>query len=238
LFLFNLISYALLPGLVYSVFRRLQVSRRVAWWWMWSLPAAFCYALQAGTLATDSVAAVYALASVAFALQARTSRQVSDLWFSMLAMALATGVKQSNLPLALLWLIGALPASRLLLKYRWWTAAVVLLSLSVSALPMMCLNLLHDCNWAGIPKHPGPDWETWKNVQSTSAFWSIIGNLIAVPVQNLALPIFPCYQSWNEGMQRFMAELTSCESARYLSPYYPFLLPVILARAGMPILVR
>ena len=42
-FLINVLSYLFLPGLVFSVFGRLGIQRRVAWWWMWTLPAGFCY---------------------------------------------------------------------------------------------------------------------------------------------------------------------------------------------------
>jgi len=35
LFLINWTTYLLLPGLVFSIFTRLQVRPRVAWWWMW-----------------------------------------------------------------------------------------------------------------------------------------------------------------------------------------------------------
>src|SRR6185503_3111471 len=35
LFLINFLSYLLLPGLLFSVFTRLGVRPRAAWWWMW-----------------------------------------------------------------------------------------------------------------------------------------------------------------------------------------------------------
>src|SRR5205085_12565348 len=40
----NLISYLLLPGLIYSYFVQLGVHKRLAWWWMCLLPSAYCYA--------------------------------------------------------------------------------------------------------------------------------------------------------------------------------------------------
>ena len=50
LFLTNWISYLMLPGLIFSVFTRLKVRPRVAWWWMWILPSGFCYAMQASPM--------------------------------------------------------------------------------------------------------------------------------------------------------------------------------------------
>ena len=50
-----------LPGLIYSVFIRLGIARKVAWHWMWLLPAGFNYALQAGSVANDAFGAVFAL---------------------------------------------------------------------------------------------------------------------------------------------------------------------------------
>ena len=105
LFLINFVSFLLMPGLIFSVFRRLKVSGRIAWWWMWLLPTGWCYLFQAGSVTNDAFATIYALAAVDFALRASEKKSVRDLWWSMLAVALLTGVKQTNIPLALLWFI-------------------------------------------------------------------------------------------------------------------------------------
>src|SRR5204863_6928724 len=105
LFLVNLFSFALLPGLIFSVFTRLGVRPRVAWWWMWLVPGGYCYAMQAGSLATDAYAAVYALAAVGFALRCRDTRSAQDLWLSLLSAALLTATKQTNLLLLGLWIL-------------------------------------------------------------------------------------------------------------------------------------
>ena len=54
LFLVNYIPFLLLPGLVFSVFTRLGVRARVAWSWMWLLPAGYNFLLQAGSIANDT----------------------------------------------------------------------------------------------------------------------------------------------------------------------------------------
>ncbi len=101
LFLLNFIPFLLLPGLVFSIFTRLGVRARVAWQWMWLLPTGYDFLLQAGSIANDTFPAVYALAAVDFAARAWQSRRAADLWHSILAAALLTGAKASNLPLLL-----------------------------------------------------------------------------------------------------------------------------------------
>lgn len=204
LFFINLVSYALLPGLIFSVFRQLEVTGRVAWWWMWILSGGFCYAFQAGTIANDSFAAIYALASVDFALRAGKTGQIGDLWISMLAAALTTGAKQTDIPLVLPWLIAALPALHLLWHRPWATMTIAAISLLISAMPMICLNLGHDGNWSGVPNHPGPDWTEWQSIELRSPFWGIVGNAFSLPLQQYSPPFFFCYQSWNDLMARFV----------------------------------
>ena len=70
LFLINFVSFLLLPGLIFSVFTRLGVRRRVAWHWMWLLPTGYNFLLQAGSLSNDTFPTVYALAALDFGLRA------------------------------------------------------------------------------------------------------------------------------------------------------------------------
>ena len=201
-----MLSFALLPGLIFSVFRRLQVRPRVVWWWMWLVPSGWCFVFAAGMAGNDLFAAIYGLAAVDLALRAREKHNLSDLWLSGLAAGLATGAKQIDLLLALLWFIAALPSLRLLRTRPVASLAVVVAGLLVSAAPMMCLNLRHDCTWLGTPKHPGPNWTNmpWPHLQLQSPFWGVLGNAFCLPVQNLAPPIFPFYEAWNSAMNRFV----------------------------------
>ena len=73
LFLINVVSFLLLPGLVFSVFTRLGVRRRVAWHWMWLVPTGYCLVLQAGSIGNDLFGATFALAAVDFALRAKNA---------------------------------------------------------------------------------------------------------------------------------------------------------------------
>lgn len=199
IFLINVASYLMLPGLIFSIFTRLQVRPRAAWWWMWFLSAGWCYAVQAGSDVNDAFAAIYALASVDLALRAREKNSAADLWLSMLAAALLTGTKQNNIPLALLWLIAAWPSLRLLAARPLAAIFAVAVSLLVSALPVTLLNIAHAGNWQGLPG--GAAASVWS---AGSPFWKFAGNVFCIPVQNLLPPFFPWSGDWNEMMQRFL----------------------------------
>ena len=112
LFLINAASFLLLPGLVFSLLRRVGVKPRVAWHWMWLLPTGYCYLLQAGSISNDMFGTVYALAAVDFALRARKSGRVSEVCLSVLSAALLTGARASNLPLLLPWMVALAPTWR------------------------------------------------------------------------------------------------------------------------------
>ena len=197
LFLINWLSYLMLPGLIFSVFTRLRVRPRVAWWWAWLLSSGWCYAMQAGSVGNDSFAVIYALAAVDLALRAKARGRVGDLWLSLLAVALLTNTKQTNLPLVLLWLIAAWPGLKLLLKQPAVAAVVAAMGLLVSVVPVTILNFEHQGTWTGIPANAS-------NLHLDSPFWGIVGNTFCIPLQNLLPPVFPWVDSWNAMMERFV----------------------------------
>src|SRR5262249_44827754 len=141
----------LLPGLIFSVFRRLGVGRQVSWWWMWLLASGWCYVLQASTTHNDSIATIYVLAAVDLALRSKETNRVGDLWLSLLAIALATAIKQTNIPLVLLWLVAAAPSLGLALKHRLSSLGIALLAALVSTLPTTVLNVQETGTWTGMP---------------------------------------------------------------------------------------
>lgn len=198
LFLINLISYALLPGLVYGVFTRLGVRPRVAWWWMWVLSSGWCFVLQAGSIVNDSFAAIYALAAVDLALRAKEKNSAADLCLSMLAAALITGAKQSDILLVLLWLIAAWPAFPLLKRHAIAAAVAAAFGSLISILPTTIFNLRHFGNWMGFEASQG-------GFELNSPFWGIVGNAFCLPAQNLMPPFFPWSDQWNALMDRFVA---------------------------------
>jgi hypothetical protein len=107
-FLPNWISFLFFPSLIFQVWRDWGVSPRVAWIWMWLLPTAFCYSMQASNSSNDILVTFFALA--AFALL-RGGRKVPpvDLLASLLSAALMTGTKPTMVPLLVPWAILMFP---------------------------------------------------------------------------------------------------------------------------------
>jgi hypothetical protein len=198
-FLINWISYLMLPGLIFSVFTRLGVRPRVAYWWMWLLASGWCYAMQAGSTANDSFAVIYALAAVDLALRAREKNSAPDFLLSLLAAALLTGAKQTNIPLVALWAVAAWPGARLLTARPKLTLLAVIAGLVVSCAPMIFLNLKHTGSWVGVP--PG---SLWSQCALKSPFWGVVGNAFCIPQENLQPPYLPDVDAWNAIMHRFL----------------------------------
>lgn len=191
LFLLNFFPFLLLPGLTFSVLTRFGVRARVAWQWMWLLPTGHVFLLQAGSAGNDAYPAIYALAAVDFALRAWTSRRVTDLWHSLLAIALLNGAKASNLPLTLVWLVIVFPLWRLLRQQPLGTARIAALALIVSFLPTAALNVSHCGDWSGLSlERPG--------MNMKNPFVGVGGNTVFLLLNNFCPPFFPLAGWWNQ----------------------------------------
>ena len=196
LFLPNLLSFLLLPGLVFSTFTRLGVPPRTAWWWMWLLPSGWIYAFQAGSAGNDAYAAVYALMMVDLALRARESGRGSEWRWAMIAVALLTNAKQSNAPMGLLWLLAALPGWRVGIgspKATAWTVGAALLGALVSMIPTTVMNLRMTGHWMGWPREQ----QIWVPFEPWVA---VLTNAVLIPIHNLLPPIVPGTGAWNAWM--------------------------------------
>ena len=208
LFLINVGSFLLLPGLVFSLFRRVGVRARVAWHWMWLLPTGYCYLLQAGSISNDMFSTVYALAAVDYALRARKSGRVSEVCLSVLAAALMTGAKTSNLPLLLPWVVAFVPTWRLWLVRPLACVAILPLALGASFLPMAVLNTVYAGEWSGakienVPVGSGPVW------------LHLVANGITWPLDNLAPPVFPFASAWNRAADAITPVSLTAQFRRY-----------------------
>lgn len=191
LFLLNFLPFVLLPGLIFSLLTRLGVRARVAWPWMWLMPTGYVFLLQAGSAGNDAYPVVYALAAMDFAARAWTSRRASDLWYSLLAVALLGGAKASNLPLTLPWLVLVLPLWRLWRDQPLGTARVAVMALLVSFVPTAILNFSHSGDFFGASlEHTG--------MGMKNPLVGIWGNAFLLAVNNLCPPFFPLASWWNQ----------------------------------------
>jgi hypothetical protein len=189
LFLINMVSFLFLPGLIFSVFTRLGVRRRVAWHWMWIVPTGYGFLLQAGSIGNDLFGAPFALAAVDFALRAKTSKSPRDFFASILAAALITA-KATGLPLLLPWALAILPSARLAWRWPARTAAVCALAFWASMLSMSIENARHTGDWTGMSAdRPGM-------VKAPVFRTGVSAGLVVI--QNLVPPVFPIADKWNQ----------------------------------------
>lgn len=196
LFLINFISFLLLPGLVFSVFTRLGVQRRVAWYWMWLVPTGYGFLLQAGSIGNDLFGATFALAALDLALRTKTSRSPRDFLTSILAAALLTSAKTSNLPLLLPWALALLPSLNLIFRWPLRMAGVCVLALLASALPTMVLNKKNCGDWSGMVYETG-------YFKSAPVTQTIVGAGL-LTLENFTPPVFPLADKWNQNVNRFI----------------------------------
>lgn len=189
LFLINFVSFLFLPGLVFSVFTRLGVRPRVAWHWMWLMPTGYCFLLQAASLGNDLFGALFVLAAMDFALRARVSHSSRDFFASVLAAALMTSAKPSNLPLLLPWALAMLPSAALMLRWPVRAALVAAVAALASFLPTMLLNV-HFCgDWTGLKVETG--------VSPANPLFRIGTNAFLLGLMNFNFPINPLAGWWN-----------------------------------------
>jgi hypothetical protein len=195
LFLINVMAYLLMPGMVYGAFTRLGISRRVAWHWMWLLPAGYCYAAQAGSVGNDMIAAVFLLAAIGYTLRARESGRIRDLGLGAIAAALLTGAKASNLPLLLPWAVAALGSLRLVRARPVVCGALALWWVGVSFFPIALTNAYYTGDWAGDPTNKS-------RFKIESPAYGVLGNGLLLLTANTAPPIMPFATAINEKLQQ------------------------------------
>ena len=148
--LISWVSYLLLPGLLFGLWRGLGVAGRVGWWWMWLLPTGYGFALQASGILTDLFGTVFSVAAIQLAGEARVRKDAAAARFSILAAALMVGSKASSLPLLLPWALALWPAVPLLLRQRGALFLTALLALIGSNIPTALLNVRYCRDWTGL----------------------------------------------------------------------------------------
>jgi hypothetical protein len=198
-FLANMASFLLLPGLIYSVLTRAGVRRLTAWHWMWIIPTSYCYLLQAGSIANDMFGAVFSLAAVDFALRARESGRPGGICLSVLAAALLTGAKASNLPLLLPWLIAFLSAWRVWLRRPLMLCAIAVPAAACSFLPTVVLNQRYCGDWTGLSAE-----HVTQEIGNCPVWVRLLNNTITDTLQNVVPPVFPLASQWNNLADRLI----------------------------------
>jgi len=196
IFLLNWLPFLLLPSLVFLAFRALGVNGRSARRWMWLLPSGYCFALQCSGLQNDGYAVNYLLAAIAFAAVSFHSRRTSGLWFALLAAALLTGAKVSNLPLLLPLGVLLLPVLARVKWFNWKIIFVLLLAAGSSFLPMAFLSWEHTGDWMGDPV------DQWGN-KTHGAAGAATANLILFAKDAVQPPYFPGSQRVNDLLAGF-----------------------------------
>jgi hypothetical protein len=190
-FFINWISFLLLPSLIFRTFRLAGITAKSCWWWMWLLPLGYGYVLQSGSIGNDAFATVYALASVCFVLSADRKESFSDFGWAILAVALLTGTKGSNLPLALPWFVA------MLLRYRVWISNIpkllpwMAIALMISFVPTALLNHKYTGSWSGDPANQGK-----MNLSNPSAGFA--GNSLIFAYSAVQPPVLPASSHVND----------------------------------------
>lgn len=196
-FLVSWISFLCLPGLLFRTFRLTGIAPKTCWWWMWLLPLGYGYVLQSGGIGNDAFATVYVLASVSFVLSADRKESFSDFGWAILSVALLTGVKGSNLPLALPWLVAMLTRYKIWMPHLFKLLPFVVWGLMVSFIPMAALNHKHTGSWTG-------DATNQTKVALTDPGAGVIGNSLMLSYYAAQPPVLVAPSQVNDAVARFL----------------------------------
>lgn len=212
IFLFNLTSFLFLPGLVFSLFRRMGATLRTSRAWMWVLPAGYCFALQAGSVSNDLPAAMFALAAFDFGFRWRKNTTYPCFALALASAAMMTAIKPTTLPLLLPFAVLFIGMWKPALSKPFTSILLAALFALASFLPTAALNFRQCGDWTGAAaENP-----VYGQVRP---LLGLAGNLINTPIQNLAPPIFPLAGSWNASFpelfpQRLLDSLATCFEPR------------------------
>jgi hypothetical protein len=178
----NLAAFLAMPPLLFVLLRQFGVRGRMAWEWMWLLPAGYLVAMQAGGIGNDLIGMTAILAALYFAGRFASRGEGTDLFDALLAAGLCTGIKLSNLPLAGFVIIILLGDWRKV-RAKWGAAiAGALGGLVVSAAIPMALNHAHSGTVMGT---------TTRMDQVTQPLAGVVGNALILGAGAVAPPLLP-----------------------------------------------
>ena len=196
-FFVSWISFLLMPSLIFRTFRLAGIAPKTCWWWMWLLPLGYGYVLQSGGMGNDAFATVYALTSVCFVLSAGKGEKFSDFGWAILAVALLTGTKGSNLPLALPWLMAMMLRYKIWMPHLFKLLPFVVWGLMVSFIPMAALNHKHTGSWTG-------DATNQTKVALTDPVAGVIGNFLMLSYYAAQPPVLVAPSQANDAVAHFL----------------------------------
>ena len=210
LFLPNILGYLLLPGLFFSAARSFGLPSKMSWIGMWFLPLGYCFVCQAASIGNDHYGAVFALSTLALAGQMKKYPSVQTAFWPILAAALLTNIKASNVALApclLTPLIGKL--LRLLTSKPMTMLAITIFALSISFLPTAILNQNNAGHWSGAVS---------SDLKIKKPIAGLVGNLFQVSQDNLAPPVLPPAMAINRWLK---SELEPSSLMRWIHSGFP-----------------
>ena len=178
----NWIAFLALPSLFFTLLRAFGASGRLAYDWMWIFPSGYLIVMQAGGIGNDLIGLAFILAALHCANRFVATTRASFLFAALLAAGFCTGVKLTNLPLAVFVLIILLKDLKLLRVRCFAFAIATALALLVSALIPILLNLAYSGSILGTTSSND-------HVQNPVAGW--LGNSLISLVAAFAPPLFP-----------------------------------------------
>jgi len=196
----NLVAYLFVPGLFFRLLRVFGVAPRLAYDWMWLFPAGYLLAMQAGGLGNDLIGVMMILASLHFAARFAQAGGNGNLVDALLAAGFCTGIKLSNLPLAIFPMILLLKRPAQLASHKAALATGTILGAGVSALIPMALNLAYSGSVLGT---------TSGMVQVSKPVAGIFGNSLIMTVAACSPPILPQANSVTTMLERSLGENTT-----------------------------
>lgn len=189
----NLTAFFLLPGQLFRCLRLMGVRGKIAYAWMWILPCGYGFVAQAGSAGNDLFGAFLFLVAFNAACRGfKTAHGYTNFAVSLLASALMTSIKFSNLPLLLP--IAAVYAFQTLRIFSFARKRRLLFLLftgvAVSGVPLISMNIWYTGAWTGDPANN-------TGVAINSPVAGVTGNTLQLLVGTISPPINPISDEWN-----------------------------------------
>jgi len=200
--LLNLLGFALMPGETFRFLRNARVTSRIANIWMWVLPGGYGFVVQAGSAGNDLFGAILFLVAANRAFAFGRSRKTEDLGVAILATALLTATKLSNLPLILVVVVAAFASGgtgiiRSACHLR--LLGISLVSLGCSALPIIIANIHFTGSWDGDPNN-------LEKLHISNPMAGFAGNVALFVASMAGPPVNPAAGAWNSTYEKLTSE--------------------------------